>query len=117
MGSYQLSGSSLQIQPGPGSYHKQEAASVRVRQGKIESISSDSGNPLQAYELEPQMVTSLFEGDQRSKRQVVHYSEMPPVLVNAVLAIEDRRFFQHNGINFGRFAEAAWIDLTRQRHE
>jgi penicillin-binding protein 1B len=117
MGSYQLSGSSLEIQPGPSSYHNQESAKVRVRQGKIESISGDSGNQLQAYELEPQMITSLFEGDQRSKRQVVHYNEMPPVLVNAVLAIEDRRFFQHNGINFGRFAQAAWIDLTRQRHE
>src|SRR5260370_12138156 len=63
------------------------------------------------------MITSLFEGDQRSKRQVVHYNEMPKVLVDAVLAIEDRRFFQHNGVNFVRFAEAVWIDFTRQRHE
>jgi penicillin-binding protein 1B len=37
--------------------------------------------------------------------------------VDAVLAIEDRRFFQHGGVNFMRLAEAAWIDLTHQRHE
>jgi penicillin-binding protein 1B len=42
---------------------------------------------------------------------------MPKVLVDAVLAIEDRRFFQHSGVNFARFAEAAWIDFTHQRHE
>jgi penicillin-binding protein 1B len=117
MGSYQLSGSSLQIQPGQGSYHSPESATIHVHQGKIDSINGSSGTQLDAYELEPQMITSLFEGDQRSKRQVVHYNEMPPVLVSAVLAIEDRRFFQHNGVNFARFAEAAWIDLSHQRHE
>ena len=32
-------------------------------------------------------------------------------------AIEDRRFFQHSGVNFIRLAEAMWIDVTHQRHE
>jgi penicillin-binding protein 1B len=117
MGSYHVSGGTIQIAPGPGSYHSPEAATIRVHDGRIESIAGSSGSQLDAYELEPEMITSLFEGDQRSKRQVVHYNEMPKVLVDAVLAIEDRRFFQHNGVNFVRFAEAAWIDVTRQRHE
>jgi penicillin-binding protein 1B len=117
MGSYRLSGSSLEIQPGQGSYHSPESATIHVHQGKIDSINGSSGGQLDAYELEPQMITSLFEGDQRSKRQVVHYNEIPGVMVSAVLAIEDRRFFEHNGVNFARFAEAAWIDVTRQRHE
>src|SRR5882757_132735 len=38
-------------------------------------------------------------------------------MVDAVLSIEDRRFFQHSGVNFLRLAEAAWIDFTRQRHQ
>jgi penicillin-binding protein 1B len=117
MGSYQISGSTLEIQPGRGSYHSPEAATIHVHLGKIDAISGSSGGQLDAYELEPQMITSLFEGDQRSKRQVVHYNEIPGVMVSAVLAIEDRRFFEHNGVNFARFAEAAWIDFTRQRHE
>ena len=117
MGSYHLSGSTLQIQPGPSSYHSPESATIRVHDGHIESITAGSGAQLGAYELEPEMVTSLFEGDQRAKRQVVHYNEMPKIMVDAVLAIEDRRFFEHSGVNFVRFAEAAWIDFTRQRHE
>src|SRR5436305_1707368 len=117
MGSYHLFGSTLEVQPGPGSYHSPEPATIHVREGKIESIASASGAQLGAYELEPEMVTSLVEGDQRSKRQVVHYNEIPGVMVSAVLAIEDRRFFEHSGVNFGRFAQAAWIDVTRQRHE
>jgi len=116
MGRYRLTGNAIEVQPGRGSYHNPEAAVIRIRDGRVESISGN-GSQLDAYELEPEMITSLFEGDQRSKRQVVHYDEMPKVLVDAVLAIEDRRFFQHSGINFVRFAEAVWIDVTRQRHE
>jgi penicillin-binding protein 1B len=117
MGSYRLDRNSIELEPGPGSYHSPEPATIRVRDGRVESISGRSGGQLDAYELEPQMVTSLFEGDQRSKREVVHYNDMPKVMVDAVLAIEDRRFFQHNGVNFVRFAEAVWIDLMHQRHE
>ena len=117
MGGYRLTTSSIEIQPGPSSYHSPEPATIRVHAGKVESISGNNGAQLDAYELEPEMITSLFEGDQRSKRQVVHYNEMPKVLVDAVLAIEDRRFFEHSGVNFVRIAEGAWIDLTHQRME
>ena len=117
MGSYHLSSGSIQNDPGPNSYHSPEPATIRVRDGEVASITGNGGSQLEAYELEPEMITSLFEGDQRAKREVVHYNDMPKSLVDAVLAIEDRRFFQHNGVNFLRFAEAAWIDFTRQRHE
>jgi penicillin-binding protein 1B len=63
------------------------------------------------------LVTALFDSEQRSKRQVVKYNDIPKVMVDAVLAIEDRRFFEHSGVNFIRMFEAGWIDLTRQRHE
>jgi penicillin-binding protein 1B len=115
MGTYRLTASSIQIQPGAGSYHSPEPAFIRVSDDQVQSITGSSGSQLEAYELEPEMITSLFEGDQRSKREVVHYNEMPKVLVDAVLAIEDRRFFEHNGVNFVRIAEGAWVDLTHQR--
>jgi penicillin-binding protein 1B len=117
MGSYHLTAASIEIDPGPNSYHSPEPATIRVHDGEVASITGNGGSQLEAYELEPEMITSLFEGDQRSKREVVRYNEMPKSLVDAVLAIEDRRFFQHNGVNFWRFGEAAWIDFTRQRHE
>ena len=114
MGSYRLTGNSLEIQPGPGSYHSPESATIRVRDGKIQSITAGSGGQLGAYELEPEMVTSLFEGEQRAKRQVVHYNEMPKVLIDAVLAIEDRKFFEHSGINFVRMVGALMGDISRR---
>ena len=115
IGSYSLSSSSIRITPGPQSYHAPESATVQIRDGVVESISGANGQ-LAAYELEPVMVTSLSEAGQRTKRQLVAYQDIPKVLVNAVLAIEDRRFFQHNGVNYLRLIEAAWIDLTHQAH-
>ena len=116
MGSYHLLKDGIEITPGPESYHSPDPARITVQNGKVDSITS-RGSELSAYELEPQLVTALFDAEQRSKRQLVKYDEIPKVMVDAVLAIEDRRFFQHGGVNFLRLAEAFWIDVTRQRHE
>jgi len=117
LGSYRLRPGSIDVLPGPESYHSPEPATITVVQGEVSSINSRSAGALEAYELEPQMLTSLFNAGERSKRQLVKYDEIPKIMVEAVTSIEDRRFFQHNGVNFMRLAEAAWIDFTRQRHQ
>ena len=66
MGGYHLGGGTLEIQPGPSSYHSPEPATIRVREGRVESISGSSGAQLEAYELEPEMITSFSEGEQRA---------------------------------------------------
>ena len=116
-GSYHLHGGSIEILPGAESYHSPEAATITVTDGAVSAINSHGSGDLAAYELEPQMLASLFDAEQRSKRQLVKYDDIPKVMVEAVTAIEDRRFFQHSGVNFIRLAEAAWIDFTHQRHQ
>jgi penicillin-binding protein 1B len=116
LGSFRLISGGIEITPGPESYHSPESARISIEGGKIDRITSKGGE-LSAYELEPQLVTALFDYEQRSKRQVVKYSDIPKVMVDAVLAIEDRRFFEHSGVNFTRMFEALWIDVMRQRHE
>jgi penicillin-binding protein 1B len=116
MGSYHTLNNGIEIKPGPQSYHSPEPATIRVQDGHVSSISGRSGE-LEAYELEPRMITALFDAEQRSKRQLVKYDDIPKILVDAVLGIEDRRFFQHGGVNFIRLGEAAWVDFTHQKHE
>ncbi|MGB6679126.1 MAG: transglycosylase domain-containing protein, partial [Terriglobales bacterium] len=116
MGSYRALNNGVEISPGPQSYHSPEPATIRVQDGHVSTITGKSGE-LEAYELEPRMITALFDAEQRSKRQLVKYDDIPKVLVDAVLAIEDRRFFQHGGVNFIRLGEAAWVDFTHQKHE
>ncbi len=117
LGSFHLHGGSIEVLPGPESYHSPEPATITVVDGTVSAINSRVTGDLAAYELEPQMLASLFDAEQRSKRQLVKYDEIPKIMVQAVISIEDRRFFQHNGVNFMRLAEAAWIDFTHQRHQ
>jgi penicillin-binding protein 1B len=118
LGHYAFTRGGLEINPGPQSFHASDSAIVRFSGGRISSIAEtgDKSEQLQAYELEPQLVTALFEGQERSKRDLIRFEDIPPVLVNAVLAIEDRRFFQHSGVNYFRLAEAALIDVREGRH-
>lgn len=117
MGSFRLRADSIEIHPGAESYHSPDPAVITVSRGKVESIRGGGVGDLLAYELEPELITSLFDSGQRSKRQIVTYDQIPKVMVDAVLAIEDRRFFTHNGVNFIRLAEAAVIDITHMGHK
>ena len=40
-------------------------------------------------------------------RVLVNYDEIPQVLIDAIVATEDSRFFQHNGLDMARFAKAS----------
>jgi penicillin-binding protein 1B len=114
LGTYHLVKGGIEITPGTESYHAPEPARIMIEDGQVSQITS-RGNELSAYELEPQLVTALFDAEQRSKRELVKYNDIPPMMVQATLAIEDRRFFEHSGVNYLRMAEAAWIDLMRGR--
>ena len=45
----------------------------------------------------------------------VRLEDLPPYTADAVIAIEDRRFFEHGGIDPRGIMRAAWRDLTGGR--
>ncbi len=111
LGTFHLTGDNIQIKPGPQSFHSTDGATITTVDGVVQSILADNGAALQGYKLEPQLITSLSTGKARSKRRVVKYADIPPRMVQAVTAIEDRRFFEHGGVNYGRLAKCAFTDL------
>jgi penicillin-binding protein 1B len=113
LGTFRLGNDGVEIAPGSQSYHSPEPARISIQDGQIERITS-RGMDLSAYELEPELVTGLFDAEQRSKRQLVKYNDIPPLMVQATLAIEDRSFFEHSGVNFIRFGGAVIADITRR---
>ena len=48
------------------------------------------------------------------KREMVSYDELPEVLIDAIIATEDSRFFQHSGFDLPRFARAFLGQLRGQ---
>ena len=46
------------------------------------------------------------------RRAPLDYAELPPAVVQAFLAAEDDRFFEHPGVDWQGLARAAWVLLT-----
>lgn len=46
------------------------------------------------------------------KRQLINYEELPQVLLDAIIATEDSRFYEHNGFDLPRFIKAAFGLVT-----
>ena len=59
------------------------------------------------YDKDGGIIATL--GDQ--KREEVDYDELPQVLIDAIIATEDSRFFQHNGVDTARFLKATALQL------
>jgi penicillin-binding protein 1B len=104
MGTYRMISGGIEVLPGPESYHSTDGAKIlHGPDGHVERIvgvGANSGAALDSYELEPELVTALFQGQDRTKRQILTYNDLPKVMVDSVLAIEDRKFFEHGGINW-----------------
>ena len=111
LGTFAIGPSTVTVRPGPQSYHTQDGATIHFENGLVAYMTDDHGQTLSSYELEPVLITGLSEDVNRTKRRLVTYDEIPPNLVQAVLAIEDRRFFEHNGVNVWRLLEAGIRDV------
>ena len=113
IGHFRMVRGGVEVLPGPQSSHSSDAAVIRFDKGKVSAIdvTGREGDSQQDYELEPVLVTGLFEGSDRAKRQLIKFDDLPKDLVNAIVAIEDRRFFQHSGVNYYRLVEAGMTDI------
>ncbi len=115
LGTFSATESTIHIQPGPQSYHAPDGATVYTAKGVVAKILGDDGQQLGAYELEPELITGLSDKD-RGKRRLVTYDELPKYLVPAVTSIEDRRFFQHGGVDYVRVFGALLADVKSRRY-
>ncbi|MCP9463856.1 MAG: PBP1A family penicillin-binding protein [Nitrospira sp.] len=68
------------------------------------------GQPLPWVFLEPAVMSGLRDGT-KQVREWISLDQMPPLLIQMVLAIEDRRFFSHHGIDPLAIGRALWVNL------
>ncbi len=71
----------------------------------------DSEESTRIYDANDELIVDL--GTQ--SRENVEYEELPQVVIDAFISVEDSRFFEHNGFDLPRFIKAALENLkTRQ---
>ncbi len=83
-----------------------------VDAGRIRQLITVAGEPLEEVELEPETLTGLG-GAANQLRHPVPLAAVPKHLVQAVLAAEDHRFFEHPGVDVRAVARAVWVNLRR----
>ncbi len=114
LGWYRTLGDAIENHPGPDGYLR-EGGLVQVQGGRIVRIESGSGHTsLTQLSLEPEVITNFFD-QSRQKQLIVHFNEIPRVLVDAVLSAEDKRFFRHWGFDPAGILRAAWVDAKERR--
>jgi len=87
---------------------KQKSQGVRLsiynnKVGKIHELYSDKSISL--LRLEPAKIAGIYPA-KKEERQIIKLSEVPDDLVVALLAVEDRRFYQHWGLDPRAIARA-----------
>jgi penicillin-binding protein 1B len=114
LGWFQKRRDTIDIHPGPEGY-VQGDMEIRVERGHIARMTSLSdGSNVTRLLLEPEVITNYFDRS-RGKQLIVHFGDIPKVLVSAVLCAEDKRFFHHLGFDPAGILRAAWVDAKERR--
>lgn len=89
------------------------AVRMRLQDGVITDLRDESGS-VDLMRVEPMLIGSIYP-THGEDRILVTLEEVPPGLVAALLATEDRRFLAHRGVDPLGIARAAWANLRAGR--
>jgi penicillin-binding protein 1A len=64
------------------------------------------------YDSTGKKVLAILRGNEN--RVLVDYADIAPVMKQAIVAIEDRRFFEHRGVDLRAIGRALWADISNQ---
>jgi penicillin-binding protein 1B len=84
------------------------------KNGQISELNNEAGDEPGTVRLEPAEIAAFIPADGKD-RMPVRLEQVPGHLVNAVLATEDRRFFNHNGIDLHRIGGALLANLRNRK--
>jgi penicillin-binding protein 1B len=92
-GTYELDGNRLTIHPKVGDALRLDFG----RNSLVRIVKLPRTETAEAW-LPAEFVTNLFD-ESRQKRRVVEFEQLPKLLVDALIAAEDQRFFSHWGLD------------------
>ena len=106
---------SLHTRPFVFSDGPEPARSVQIRfSNAVITDLRDRRGSVDLMRVEPMLIGSIYP-THGEDRVLVNLKEVPPGLVGALLATEDRRFLAHRGVDPIGIARAAWANLRAGR--
>ncbi len=119
IGSYRVDGRRVVLVTRPFRFWDGEESSRRVEasfdaDSLIRLRELDSGRPLTLVRLEPRLIGKIYPGH-KEDRVLVRLEQVPQALLTTLLAIEDRRFYDHYGVAPRSILRAVWANLRAGR--
>jgi 1A family penicillin-binding protein len=114
-GDYQLTEEALTVylHPQPEGYVGATMVRLPLDQGRVMDVLSPlEGTPLFSIFLEPELLSGV-RGESRQVREWIPLAQIPPLIIETVLTIEDRRFYSHFGIDPVAVGRAIWANFTK----
>jgi len=94
--------------------------SVAVGLIVISSLQSDLPSLAQLHNIQPSLITKVYDRNgellkefYQERRILVSFNEIPPYLIDCLLATEDRRFYSHWGIDLKRIFGATASNILK----
>jgi penicillin-binding protein 1B len=89
-------------------------AEISLAGSRIQGIRDADGRSLGVLSLDPEPVGAYY-GPDRAQRELVRLADLPDHVIGAVLAVEDQRFFDHQGVDVMRILGALFANLRSGR--
>ncbi|MGZ4809291.1 MAG: PBP1A family penicillin-binding protein [Thermoanaerobaculia bacterium] len=117
-GDYRYTGSTLEIYLQNFEYPDMEframPVSVEFNGDEIRAVKRlEDGVTLRGARVEPELITSIYDNEMED-RLPISLSAAPQVLIDAIIATEDRNFYHHEGISFRGILRAALTDIRQK---
>ena len=103
-GSFERKAASIEIRPSHTNKTQPRLVTIDFAHDSITAVQAD-GIKITSFTLEPEILSNDLSS-KAGKREALNYSELPPDMVHAILSIEDRRFFDHSGIDLSGLTRA-----------
>jgi len=114
-GDYHLTSEALTIflHAQPEAFVKANVVTLDLQEGLVTQVLSEPDRtPVFPVFLESELISGL-RGASRQVREWIPLARMPERLVETILAVEDRRFYSHVGIDPVAVGRAVWRNLTK----
>lgn len=90
-------------------HHPSSTLKIEIQSGRVRTLEKFEREVFTAN-FEPELIGEFFRSH-REERTIVRLSEVPQSLIDALLLMEDRGFYDHFGISFRGILRAFWSNL------
>lgn len=88
---------------------------VRFKDGVVESLQdAGAGVELTLVRVEPLLIANIYP-QHNEDRVLIRLEDVPPLLIDALVSIEDRKFFEHHGLDLHAIARALYANVRAGR--